>query len=191
MTKIILLAALLTGSAHATSAVATDPITVFGLTLGAKLKTPFRQCSMKEIGTDVRSLCWISPPSMHKGWRTGSIQVPGADSRPAWAVNGSFNASVAKDGTLGELEIRTYPADKFQEIMRSIGLRFGPATKFTPLPASKVLSASWSRPDIKIELMCGPKIDCYTTITSPKRVIELARERDAQREKEASRPLSM
>lgn len=195
MKKLILLSALLAGGAGAgpaaVPAAAPDGVTVFGLGLGAKLKAPFRQCTMKEIGTDVRTLCWISPPFMHKGWRTGSIQVPGADSRPAWAVNGSFDASIAKDGTLGELKIRTYPGDKFNDIMNSIGLRFGPATKVTSLPGSKVMSASWNRPEVRVELMCGPKIDCHTKFTSPARASELAREEGAQRAKEAARPLSM
>jgi hypothetical protein len=189
--KLILLGVLLAGGAHASPTAALDPVTVFGLELGAKLKAPFRQCTMKEIGTDVRSLCWISPPFTYKGWRTGSIQVPGADRRPVWAVNASFDTSIATDGTLGELKVKTYPSDNFNEILNSVSLKFGPATKVTNLPASKALSASWNRQDIRIELMCGPRIDCYTIFTSPERAAELAREEKARRAKDAGRPLSM
>lgn len=190
MRNIALYALILTGIVNAAPATAAEPVTVFGLNLGGKLKAPFRQCTMKEIGTDVRSLCWVSPAFMSKGWRSGSIEVPGAGNHPAWAAHGSFDAVVAQDGTLGELKVRTYPVDKFHEIMKSISARFGHATQFTSLPESKALIASWDRSDVKIDLLCTPKIDCHTTFTSPARAAYLAREKSAQREKESSRPLS-
>jgi len=186
-----LLTLLLAGGAYEASAKPIDPITIFGLPLGGKLNPSFRQCSMKEIGTDVRSLCWTSPPSMHKGWRDGSVIVPGAETRPSWAANGSFTATVAKDGTLGELRVKTYPVDKFEEIMRSIELRFGRPTSVSPLPSQKAMLASWNRTEIKIELICAPKIDCYTTFTSPGRAAVLGHEKKLQSDKESARPLSM
>ena len=189
MKKLILLV-LIASAAHAAPANPADHVDIFGLPLGGKLKAPPRQCSMKEIGTDVRSLCWISPQFTHKGWRTGSIIVPGANTRPAWAAHGSFDAAVTKDGTLGELRVSTYPASKFDEIQRSIALRFGPPTGASSVRREAKIS-KWTRADIRIELVCAPKIDCITTFTSPARIAELEREQKAQQDKESARPLSM
>lgn len=172
------------------SAQAAETITVFGLHLGGKLKPSFRQCSMKEIGTDVRSFCWIAPPLTQSGWRFGPVIVPNADTRPVWAEHGSFSATAAKDGTLGELRVKTYPADKFDDIRHSIELRFGPPTGSSPAQRETQI-ATWNRADIKIELICGAKIDCHTTFTSPQWAAVLEQERKKAQAKASARPLSM
>ena len=187
--KIFQILASLTLTVAATAAVASEPVTVFGLSLGGKLRPSFRQCLMKEIGTDVRTLCWISPPGMYHGWRSGWIIVPGESSRPSWAAHGSFEATVAKDGTLGELRVKTSDPDKYIDIFTSINSRFGPPSSTNTVIQKRAYLASWDRSDIKIELACSPEIKCYTTFTSPNRAAFVAREKSAAKAKEAARPL--
>lgn len=178
--------ACLTVSGLATAA-PNAPVTVLGLPLGGKLVTPIRQCSAQELGADVRSLCWVSAPSVIKSARYGSLEVPGADQRPKWAAYGSYSAWVGKDGTLHSFEVRTSPADQFVEILNSITGRFGQSERESR-PGSATMSAEWTRKDINIRLLCASSIGCNTTFTSGAKHAEHLKELAARAAKDAVRP---
>lgn len=161
----VLIAGAFLGASALTMAATNAPVTVLGLPLGGKLQMPIRQCSVSELGTDVRSLCWVGTPTVIKGARSGSLQVPGADQRPKWAAYGSYSAWIGKDGTLRSFEVRTSSADQFVEILNSITGRFGQSERESR-PGSAIMSAEWTRNDINIRLLCADSIGCNTTFTA-------------------------
>jgi len=170
-------------------AMAAEPVTVLGLSLGGKLKMPIRQCATREIGTDAKSLCWLGEPFDYKGSKSGSLIVPGTDTRPKWAAYGSFNVSIAKDGTLRSVGVKTSRAEEFVEILNSITGRFGQSKRETQ-PGASIDAATWDRPDIHIELVCSRSFGCNTKFSSGAEHAEHMRELAARKAKDAARPAS-
>ena len=166
---------------------AEEPVTVLGLPLGGKFKMPIRQCEIRELGKDVRSLCWVDRPYVTGGVRLGSISVPGADTRPKWAAFASFDAHVEKDGTLSKLGVQTFSDGAFDEIVSSISSRFGKPSDFSTGPTTK--GATWNRQDIHIRMYCGYR-GCQVEFQSPAYYAQLQRELAARKAKDAARAIS-
>jgi hypothetical protein len=172
------------------SAGAADPITVLGLPLGGKLKMPLKQCPSSLDVRNYRNLCWVGEPTIVSGGtRMGGLGVPSPDQRPKWAAYGSFDAQVAKDGTLESLDVRTFRADEFVEILNSITGRFG-QSQHESRPGSAIMAATWDRKDIHIELLCSGSFGCKTTFTSAAEHADRLRELAARKAKDAARPAS-
>lgn len=183
----LLAAALLFACATASAA---EPVVVLGLPLGGKLKMPIRQCSLNELGMDVKSACWVGSPNiLSDGTRAGGLSVPGSDTRPKWAAYGTFDAFVGSDGTLTSFTIHTTRADEFVEILNSITGRFG-QSKRESRPGSRISSAEWDWKGTHIQLICSSDIGCNTTFVSADRT-EAARKAEARRKAiEDARPAS-
>jgi hypothetical protein len=145
-----------------TTCAAVEPITVLGLPLGGKLKMPIRQCSVREIGSDVRSLCWVGQPTVLKKSGSGPLAVPGANQRPKWAALGTFDASVDNDGTLRRFEFWSPGGNNFIEILNSITGRFGQSDRESP-PGASLSTATWRRGWLSVNLFCNRGRDCRTT----------------------------
>src|SRR5689334_4266154 len=110
----------------ATLTQAAEPINILGLPLGAKLKTPIRQCAPNEQNTDVTSLCWVHKPELAaSGARVGVVAVPGADRRPEWAAQKTLQVYVESDGTLSAVTFHTARPDAFDKIVHSVSETFG------------------------------------------------------------------
>jgi hypothetical protein len=168
---------------------AAGPVTVLGLPVGGKITMPIRECAVREIGTNVRSLCWVDAPSTFKGSSYGMVSVPGSDHRPRWAAYATFNVWVARDGTLETFDVRTTGANDFVEILNSISGRFGQSER-EPRAGSAIMSADWTRKDIHITLRCTKVSGCVTSFTSAAKHAEHLSEVAARKAKDGARPLS-
>jgi hypothetical protein len=165
-----------------------QPVTqIFDLPLGGKVKMPVRACRFDEIGSDnLRTICWVGPPSIFKGTRSGSIGLPGADKRPRWAAYATFEASIDKDGTLSEISVWSRSAVARNEIIASIESRFGLPSEASP--ASEVsASAAWHQKDVHIKMLCSPSIGCRVSFSSAAAFENLQRELRERRTKDAAR----
>jgi hypothetical protein len=185
--SIYLLCALLCA---ASSAQAGAPVTVLGLPVGGKLKTPAKHCPVKQDASNYGRLCWLeSPELLTDGTKMGKLGVPGSDERPKWASYGNFEVRIGKDGILEAVNVRTPRAEAFIEILNSITGRFGQSDKESP-PGARIQSASWDRSDISIRLLCSGEVGCSTTFASPALTASVARAAAAEKAKDAARPPS-
>lgn len=185
MRAIPLLASLLLSAAAATHAA--EPVTVLGLQLGGKLKMPIRQCSIKEIGTDVRSMCWVDAPTVYRGKETGLVIMPSSDKRPQWAAYATLKITIANDGTLESLRVHTLQASSFTEILNSITGRFG-QSKRESRSGSRIGSAQWDSNGMHIELICSYDIGCNSVFVSADAVAASERAVSARKMTDAARP---
>jgi len=177
-------------SAACAAAGAAETVTVLGIPLGGKLKMPIRQCSLAELGTDVRSLCWVDRPNrLLGGYLWGSLKVPGSDQRPRWAAGGAYRATIKKDGTLSSFDASTSQSDDFAEISKSISGRFGRPQRESK-PGARIRSAEWARPEAQIQLLCSWDIGCTAKFTSAATRAANELELAARAAKEATRPLA-
>lgn len=187
MNKIALLACLLSISL---ASMAAEPITIFGLPLGGKLKTMPKVCPFSKIGDhNYRVLCWVDSPFIYKptGSRLGTLQLPNEDELPKWAAYASFEATVSKEGNLDILKVKSSNGKSFGDIENSIHARFGPATKISKTAYS---SATWDRPEIWIDVLCDNKELCMVEFKSPIAKADYDKEMAERAKKEARRAVS-
>jgi hypothetical protein len=177
-----LFASLLCAAGFASAA---EPVTVLGLPLGGKLKMPIRQCSTNELGTDVKSLCWVEKPFAYKDSRLGGVIVPGSASRPKWAAHASFEISVKTDGTLEKISVESFSQPDDSEINKSVTARWGQSDR----GMGTGTRIEWKRPEIYVGLFCYDR-KCKTDFLSPANYAEWMRELDARKRKDARRPVS-
>jgi hypothetical protein len=171
-------------------AAAADSAMIFNLPLGGKLKMPVRVCEFREIGSDqVRSMCWIERPFMHKGTMLGGLELPNPDSRPSWAAHALFKAQVGNDGTLEKLSARSSSFDRQYEIRQSIESRFGLPSEVSPT-GSPISGAAWHQKDIHIKMLCSREIGCDVEFSSVRAYDALQKELSARRAKDSARPIS-
>ena len=173
-----------------TTAYASEPLSILSLPLGGKLaKTP-RECSFHEIGGDPKELCWVAPPYIHKdGSRSGSVEVPNRQGRPAWAENVIFKIDISKDRTVNKIAVRTVDSLRKVEIEKSISLRFGYPTE-PRYTGPNSYSANWNLPDIHIRMLCSDPAFCNIEFSSPAQNEALQRELAARAKAAASRPIT-
>lgn len=170
------------------TATAAEPITVLGLPLGGKLKMPIKQCTLKEVTvTDAPAICWVDAPMSHKGWRSGGIKVPKSSTRPEWAAHGTFRAYINNDGTLTSFAITTYRYERSDQIVASIAHRFGRPSKESP---GETYLALWDKTEIRIQVLCDPRLGCKTDFTIPDRSPEALRAAARAKAIEAARPIA-
>lgn len=175
--------------AGAVTAHAADAVTVFGLPLGGKLKAQPHSCP---TNTDkAKEICWIDKPFVaSNGDRLGSVYLPNPDGRPAWAAHAIFSAKIAKDGVLEELKVRPFSVKEKHVIAQSLSSRFGLPNE-TTLPRNDTASATWTRGDIFIYMLCDQSEFCVVEFRSPKAQAEREREAAARRQKDSARPASL
>jgi len=186
MKRKLLLSLLLTVSAHAASP---EPVTIFGLPLGGKLKSMPKQCPTSVISDDRSTLlCWLEKPFFYKptGSLSGGINVPNRHMLPKWAAFALVDAQISKNGELEELDVRSLSSG--WEIARSIEARFGTPT-VSRLDARRP-SAEWSRPEIAIRLLCDGTEYCYVKFWSAAAKAAYDQEMDERRNQEAKRSVS-
>lgn len=164
-----------------------EPVTVLGLPLGSGVGLSTRQCKVIELGTDVKSLCWVDSPQLLDGSRTGSIAVPGSDSRPKWAAFGTFEATISNNGTLRSFAINTSDGSVFEEIRDSVAARFG-SPKTESRPGARLMSAEWDRDDVYIRLNCAVRSGCHTRFVSAAWRARHVQEMAARKAKDTARP---
>ena len=163
---------------------AAEPVEVFGLPVGGKVPA-WKVCPSN---TDkAKSACWIDKPFVHEGVRLGSLHLPNPNSRPAWAAYVGFTATVSAQGVLQTLKASTVVSADRSEIANSIGARWGLPTT-TTLYNPGIGSATWSKSDITIEMLCQEK--CYVEFQSAANRAERERSRQEQARRDAVRPVS-
>jgi len=186
MIKHLTLAAVVSGFALSASAAA--PVTILGMPLGGKTK-PIRACTMNQIGSfDTTPLCWISTPPLDKGVRKGGLQIPGSATRPAWAAQASFYATVDKAGVLQELGARTHHLRDYAEIVSSVSSRFGAPTLTSSIGPGP--SATWKHADAEIYLLCTGRHGCDISFTLPAYAAAQRSAAEKQLAKDAARPIA-
>jgi hypothetical protein len=168
---------------------AAEPVTVFDLPLGGKLKMPLKQCPAFRLDAEVPAVCWKGSPHSFNKTRLGEIGVPGEGRRPKWAAHSEFSAWIANDGTLKSFDVRTFNASAFVEIINSITGRFGQSKRETPVGSSTMV-AEWERQDIYIHLLCAREIGCKTTFKSAAAHADHLKEIAARKAKDDARPAS-
>jgi hypothetical protein len=162
-----------------------DPISILGLPLAGKMKAPTRVCRPSEDGVaPVKSACWISPPSVYKNTKSGSVLLPGADQLPRWAAHVTFDITVQNNGTLDEIKVRTYGANDWVSVCDSISPRFGAPTTSSQGAISR---ATWVRPELYAEVLCNHE-GCRVKFLSRSAYDEWQQELDARKKKDAGRP---
>lgn len=170
----------------AMGAFAQEPVAIFGLPLGGKLKAMPKACPANFEKT--REVCWLGKPFVASGGdRLGSVYLPGSDGRPAWAAYAGFEFIVSKDGVLDKIKAETYDDSAKQDIISSISARFGPPTDRSSLPDGSLI-AKWSRPEIHIKVTCANK--CWVEFESPKSRTDLEKDMAARKAVEMARPKS-
>lgn len=123
--RLLLLAVLIAAPAVAAPQPAPASITVLGLPLGGAWTPPRRECSIAEIGEEVRSACWVGRPFRDRRYGvSGSVSLPGRDKLPAWAAGGLFHVSVDPQGLLDQVRVQTVRASG-DAAVASIASRFG------------------------------------------------------------------
>lgn len=127
-------------------------VTVLGVPIGGKLgKTP-QVCPMPTAGSDSPKLiCWISAPHVYKQSKSGMVNLPGSDARPAWAAHITFDLHTGPSNIVEKLTAKTFSGKDASAIVESISSRFGDPTTARPKPAS----ATWIRPEIYISMLCA------------------------------------
>lgn len=161
-------------------------VPVFGLPLGGNISTNMKTCPSN---TDkAKNVCWIGKPFVSKdGEKLGSVHLPNPDSRPDWTAHAMFEMQTGRNGELQQLKVTTFEGKAKHVIANSITSRFGLPTEST-LPREATSSASWARPDIFINLLCGEQ--CYVSFVSAKAHSEREQRLAENRRKQASRPKS-
>lgn len=168
--RLVLVAAvLLSAGVHAA-----DPVTVFGLPIGGKIKKPIPVCPFNTDTT--KELCWVGKPFVAKnGSRLGTLHMPSPALLPDWAAYASFEIGMTKGGELRHVDVTTNRNPDMRAIMESVSSRFGRPT------SAKVFSPeysnwSWDVADLFIHLECLHK--CTASFRSPD-------ERDERRKQHA------
>jgi hypothetical protein len=137
-------------------------VPVFGLPLGGKFSTALPRCPVDASTSKV--MCWVGKPFLGGGGALGSIGLPGADTRPAWAAYAMFEVEIDKHGVLDRLRVRAFDGQQKPAIEASIARRFGVPTTSQPL-VDHISSATWVRDDIDISLIC--KDECFVEFKRP------------------------
>lgn len=169
------------------SAFAGAGVPLLGLSLGGKFPA-IRQCTIRQIGSDT-TMCWIGAPTRGKDGMLGQINFPNSDTRPSWAAHGTFQVSTNAAGELETLSVYGAKSSKRDEILNSIGARFGQSTHEST-SANGDLYDSWNRGPVYITLLCSRRTGCYARFTSEdgnrKELARIA----SSKAKDAARPAS-
>jgi hypothetical protein len=162
-------------------------VPLLGLTLGGKFPA-IKQCKMNQVGSD-KVMCWIAAPTRGKDGLLGQVNLPNSDTRPSWAAHGSFQVSTNGAGDLETLSVYGADLSKRQEIVNSIGARFGQSNHESTL-ANGDLYDSWNKGPVYITLLCSRRATCNVRFTSDDgNKKELARIAEVKA-KNAARPAS-
>ena len=187
MKKIYLLPTLLIALFASWPSSAATGIPLLGLTLGGKFPA-IKQCTMSQVGSD-KVMCWIAAPTRSKDGMLGQINFPNSDTRPSWAAHGTFQVSTNASGELETLSVYGANSSKRQEILNSIGARFG-QSDHESTSANGDLYDSWNKGPVFITLLCSRRGSCGVRFTSEEgNKKELARIA-ATKAKNAARPAS-
>jgi hypothetical protein len=141
---------------------------------------PFNSDTAKEI-------CWIGKPLvMPDGRRYGSAHLPKPDSRPAWAANVMFHLTLAKDGTLIELNAESLDDKDKNAIAQSLTTRFGLPIETTLNGPGTWPKARWAGDGIFVQLDC--LVRCQTAFQTATAKAGHEKYREELKRKEAARP---
>lgn len=166
------------------SAAAADPFTVFGLPLGSKVA----QLPICPFNTDLaKTNCWVGKPFVtREGGRMGMVHLAKKDKLPSWAEHSSFNFTVTKGLVLEDITVETRDASRLNEIVQSIGARFGAPQQTSMKPGQGV--ATWSAPEVRIRMQCDTK--CWVSFLTPDAQAKSDKEIEASKAANAARPVS-
>lgn len=162
--------------------------TVLGLPLQGRIDPGIRQCP--DDSSKSKWSCWIDKPFVaSSGAKLGTAYLPNPDRRPRWAAYALFHLTLDRDGRLDEIKVSTMDPAQKPEIATSISERFGRPDSST-LAEPDVGSATWSKPEVHIDLLCSRTQPCTVIFRSPKAQLELERQQAARRSVDLKRPIS-
>lgn len=170
-------------------ATAAEPIVVLGIPIGGTLKVAPKVCP---INTDKsKTPCWIDAPYRHTdGSLLGQLHLPDPASRPKWAAYATFEAQISRQATFEKLSVKAAGTGRLSEIQESITGRFGPPTA-GPISSPSTYSATWSKPEIYVKLLCSINSFCVVEISSPSYRAEYERQMEKRRADDATRPKTL
>jgi len=171
---------------------ADSPVAVFGYPVGGRLSAPMRVCTIDELTTNHKSLCWVDKPFVSSdGSKMGTVDLPNPDSLPAWAAYASFRMQFDKSGLLEVITVRDQEGDIYlsaQQISKSIISRFGQPTSADLRRGRKPQVAVWTRNDIHIVMQCYS--NCEVKFWSPAAQAKYDKEMAERTKVEKARPQS-
>jgi hypothetical protein len=158
-------------------------VTVLGVPIGEKLTEQPPVCPSKK--DTFKQMCWLGRPTAAPGGaRVVKLHLP-ADSRPAWAGNQPFTASITKEGAIEELKLPNVPARDRAMVVRSVSKQFG-----TPRAAGEQGSTAWARwaaEGVHVGMACEDE-RCLVTIRTDVAEAAARRQAEARKTTDAGNP---
>lgn len=162
-----------------------EAIPILGVSLGGQFPQ-IKICTASQSRSD-KTMCWKERPTAFPGGKYGEINLPGSDSRPTWAANADFQATVGANGNLDALTVKTFSSRDPLEIVKSIESRFGQTTRETS-SFGKISAASWDKPSVAIQMICSYTNGCSVVFTSIEANLANKAEIARRKAKDATRP---